>query len=48
MPVYMEKKEKWTKDGRRYFYKCQYTDRYGNRKQKKSKLFLKSCVKHND
>lgn len=41
MPVYMEKKEKWTKDGRRYFYKCQYTDRYGNRKQKKSKLFLK-------
>lgn len=41
MPVYMEKKEKWAKDGRRYFYKCQYTDRYGNRKQKKSKLFLK-------
>lgn len=41
MPIYTEKKEKWTKDGRRYYYKCQFTDRYGNRKQKKSKLFLK-------
>lgn len=41
MPVYMEKKEKWTKDGRKYYYKCQYTDKYGDRKQKKSKLFLK-------
>ncbi len=41
MPVYQEKdKNKWTKDGRKWYFKCQYTDMYGNRKQKKSKLFL--------
>ena len=40
MPVYREKnKKKWTKDGRSYYFKCYYTDIYGNRKQKESKLY---------
>lgn len=43
MPVYREKKEKWTKDGKSYAFRCYYTDIYGNRKQKESKLYkLKS------
>ena len=43
MAVYNEKnKNKWTKDGRHYYYKCYYTDMYGNRKQKVSKMFLTS------
>lgn len=41
MAVYQEKdKKKWTKDGRKWYYKCNYTDMYGNKKQKKSKMFL--------
>ena len=43
MPVYREKnKKKWTKDGRSYFFATYYTDIYGNRKKKISKLYLKS------
>ncbi len=46
MPVYREKKEKWTKDGKSYAFRCYYTDIYGNRKQKESKLYkLKSEAK---
>lgn len=41
MPVYQEKnKNKWTKDGRSWYFRCYYTDIYGNRKQKVSKLYL--------
>ena len=36
MPVYKSKKP--TKDGRAWFFRCYYTDAYGNRKQKESKL----------
>lgn len=40
MAVYEEKdKKKQTKDGRKWYYRVYYTDMYGNRKQKKSKLF---------
>lgn len=40
MPVYREKnKKKWTKDGRSYYFRCYYTDIYGYRKQKESKLY---------
>lgn len=40
MPVYREKnKKKWTKDGRSYYFKCYYTDMYGNRKPHRSKLY---------
>lgn len=40
MPVYREKnKKKWSKDGRSYYFRCYYTDMYGNRKQKESKLY---------
>lgn len=40
MPVYREKnRNKWTKDGRSYYFRCYYTDLYGNRKQKESKLY---------
>lgn len=39
MAVYRKEKEKWTKDGRSYYFRCYYTDIYGNRKQKESKLF---------
>lgn len=43
MPVYREKnKEKWTKDGRSYYFKCYYTDSYGKRKQYESKLYNSS------
>ncbi|MBQ8892678.1 MAG: site-specific integrase [Bacilli bacterium] len=41
MPVYLEKENKWTKDGKKYQFRCYYTDIYGNRKQKESGLFLK-------
>lgn len=42
MPVFNEKdKSKWTKDGRHYYYRCYYTDKYGKRKQKRSKKFHK-------
>lgn len=42
MAVYQEKdKQKWTKDGRSWYYRCYYTDMYGNRKQKVSKLHLR-------
>lgn len=41
MPVYQElNKQKITKDKRSWYYRCYYTDIYGNRKQKISKLFL--------
>lgn len=40
MPVYEEKnKNKWTKDGRKYYFKTQYTDMYGKRKAKKSRMY---------
>ena len=40
MPVYEEtNKKKITKDGRKYYYRCYYLDKYGNRKQKHSKLY---------
>lgn len=40
MPVYEEKdKSKWTKDGRRFYYRCYYTDKYGKRKQKESGMY---------
>lgn len=50
MPVYQEKnKNKWTKDGRSWYFKCYYTDMYGNRKQKVSKMFkTKSEAKENE
>lgn len=42
MAVYQEKdRSKWTKDGRSWYYRCYYTDMYGNRKQKVSKLHLR-------
>ena len=37
MPIY--KSNKKTKDGRTWYYRCYYTDIYGNRKQKESKLY---------
>lgn len=41
MAIYQEKnKNKWTKDGRSWYFRCYYTDIYGNRKQKVSKLYL--------
>lgn len=40
MAVYQEKnKNKWTKDGRKWYFRCYYTDMYGNRKQKISKMY---------
>lgn len=40
MAVYEEKdKKKQTKDGRKWCYRVYYTDMYGNRKQKESKLY---------
>jgi len=40
MAVYQEKdKSKWTKDGRSWYFRCYYTDMYGNRKQKVSKMY---------
>lgn len=40
MAVYEEKdKKKHTKDGRKWYYRVYYTDMYGNRKQKESKLY---------
>lgn len=41
MPVYQEKnKKKWTKDGRSWYFRCYYTDIYGNNKQKESRMFF--------
>ena len=40
MAIYKEKEDKWTKDGRKYYYKCYYIDMYGNNKRKRSKLYL--------
>lgn len=42
MPVYRKPKIEWTKDGRSYFFKCQYTDINNKSKQKCSKLFFTS------
>lgn len=40
MPVFEEtNKSKWTKDGGKYFYRCYYTDKYGKKRQKGSKLY---------
>lgn len=40
MPYYQEKnKSKWTKDGRSWYFRCYYTDVYGKRKQKDSRLY---------
>lgn len=40
MAVYQEKdKNRWTKDGRKWYYMLYYIDAYGNKKRKKSKLF---------
>lgn len=40
MSVIQEKnKKKWTKDGRSWYFDVYYTDIYGNRKEKKSKLY---------
>ena len=41
MTVYQEKnKNKLTKDGRSWYFRCYYTDGYGNRKQKESKKYF--------
>ncbi len=40
MAIYQEKnKNKWTKDGRSWYFRCYYTNINGNRVQKESKLF---------
>lgn len=40
MPVYQEKdKNKITKNGNTWYYRCYYTDKYGKRKQKESKKY---------
>lgn len=40
MPVYEEKdRSKWTKDGRKFYFRTPYTDMYGKRKQKNSKMY---------
>ena len=45
MPVYQEKnKNKLTKDGRSWYYRCYYTDIYGIRKQKISILVKLSAI----
>lgn len=42
MAIYQEKdKTKWTKDGRSWYFRCYYSDIYGNRKQKESKMYLR-------
>ena len=42
MAVYQEKdKSRWTKDGRKWYFKCYYKDLQGNRVCKKSKMFAK-------
>ena len=42
MAIYQEKnKKKWTKDGRSWYFRVYYTDIYGNRKQKVSKLYMR-------
>ena len=42
MPVYEETdKNKITKDGRRFYYRCYYIDKYGKTKQKQSRMYLK-------
>ncbi len=41
MPVYQDKKNK-TKDGRTYYFKCQYTDIFGETRTKKSKKYFSS------
>lgn len=38
MPVYKNESRK-TKDGRKWFYKCQYTDLFGNNKTQVSKMY---------
>lgn len=41
MAVYQEKdKNKWTKDGRKWYFRIYYLDMYGNKKQKQSKLYF--------
>ena len=43
MSVIKEKNpKKWTKDGRKWYFDVYYTDMYGNRKEKKSKMYKSS------
>ena len=41
MAIFKANKERWTKDGRKWFFQCYYKDLQGNRKLKRSKLFYK-------
>lgn len=42
MAVFQEKnKKRWTKDGRKWYFKCYYSDLQGNKVCKKSKMFAK-------
>lgn len=42
MAIYKENnKNKWTKDGRKYYYAVYYTDIYGKRKKKISKMYFR-------
>lgn len=44
MAIYNEKdKTKWTKDNRHYQFRVYYTDKFGNRKQKESKMYMTSA-----
>lgn len=45
MPVYQEKnKNKLPKNGYSWYFRCYYTDMYGNRKQKQSKMYEKRTL----
>ena len=45
MPVYNEKnKNKWTKKGEHYYFRCYYVDSYGKRRQKQSKMYMSSAL----
>jgi len=45
MPVYQEKnKNKLPKSGYSWYYRCYYTDMYGNRKQKQSKMYSRRTL----
>lgn len=39
--IQLKDKSKWTKDGRSWYFDTYYTDMCGNRKEKKSKLYLR-------
>lgn len=45
MPVYQEKnKKKLPKSGYSWYFRCYYTDMYGNRKQKQSKMYVSKTI----